>query len=182
MQVTSEFGKHLYAALDGYEFRLKYKTPHPHRPEERAWDTISVLFGTSRLLGGCGVGGLWSFNTINSDLSNFTDKAEFLAGVYRELHGAGNAIYCITNGQLSNAGHLALLEIGSREIAQFPNLCHGPYTMHLFLVNVHEAVNRFCDVNGTPYTEPREYVPYVFKQTSGVEYRLERKKDEPSNS
>lgn len=156
------------SSLDRYNLRLDRVIDTQFGPRTES------MYGTTRMLGGCGVGGLWHFSMYNP-FATFADKAEFLSAVYRELRPAGNVLYCISDSQLRNDGHLALLEIGAKEIAVFPNLCHEPSMMHLFLVNVHEAVNRFCDVEGTPYTEPREYVPYVFKPTRNLTERLERK-------
>lgn len=87
-------------------------------------------------------------------------KAAWLAGLYRNYRNPGHFIYIVTDEQLSNVLHRLLLEIGSKEVAVFPNLNHGPNKLHLHLFNIRDAVGKYIDDTGQPlpYKEP-EKVP-----------------------
>jgi hypothetical protein len=115
---------------------------------------IRVVTNTfNYFLGCCGLAGLEGFNSM-SGFKDWNDKAEWLACLYRSLYYRGHVVYCITDWQLENAAHIALLEIGSREIAVFPNLYHGPRMLHLFVVNVRNTAGRFCNKYGEAYPVP----------------------------
>lgn len=113
---------------------------------------LPLSTGGSYFLGCCGLAGIEGFNDVR--FTDWQDKAEFMACIYRELFTKGTAVYAITREQLDNPLHQALLECGSTQIAEFPNLYHGPRMMHMFKVNVRNICGRFCNLYGEAYAEP----------------------------
>lgn len=122
--------------------------------------------GGSYFLNCCGMAGIENLGQ-SSWFEDWQDKAEVLACLYRELYTNGTVIYAITDIQLKNALHLALLEIGSQQIAEFPNLYHGPRMVHLFKLNIRNAAGRFCNKQGQAYAEPPKDDSEIIPEQTG---------------
>lgn len=142
-------------------FRENWQQQHasyvgPTNPQNPKW--ANGLEVSKWALGGCGLGLMQRFNTVNM-FSSFADKALFMSLLYKELYTCGHVIYAITNNQESNPLHRALLEIGSTKIAEFPNLYHGPAYINVFLVNIRNCDGWFCDKYGEPFTEQPKQKP-----------------------
>jgi hypothetical protein len=105
-------------------------------------------------LGSCGVGWLQGFSGTEKEFEGFTDKAVWLARMYQLLYQPGHLLYTLADYQLNNPFHKLLVEIGARQIDEFPNITHGSAMMHVFRVNIRNAVGRYCNKYGEPYTEP----------------------------
>lgn len=106
----------------------------------------------------CGLGTLMGFGALVVP-DEFAAKAEFVATCYRTLYKPGHVLYSLADGRgmghdTTNTKHLALVEIGSTKIAEFPNLFHGPGVVSLWLVNIRNAVGKFCNDVGEAYLEP----------------------------
>jgi hypothetical protein len=114
------------------------------------------FYGHTRLLGGCGLGGMWSFGGMQIG-TTYVENAEFLAALYREFFGPGYVIYAITDGQVAHSDVAALLlKAGAKELINFPNLCHGPHKIHLYIINTREFAGVWCTKEGVPFKEPPE--------------------------
>jgi hypothetical protein len=111
------------------------------------------LLGTYWAFNSCGVGIFQSFGILQID-NTFEDKAAFLSMVVKKYYTCGNVLYVLTNHQLNDSVHLLLQEIGSKELTRFNNLYHGPRKLHVFHVNVRNAIGRYVDNNGDPLKEP----------------------------
>lgn len=122
--------------------------------------------GGSYFLNCCGMAGIENLGYAYSFV-DWQDKAEVLACLYRELYSQGTVLYAITDHQLTNALHLALLEIGSQQIAEFPNLYHGPRMIHLFKLNIRNAAGRFCNKQGQAYAEPPKDDSEIIPEQTG---------------
>lgn len=112
----------------------------------------SIIYAANQL-GSCGLGSLNGFYTCEN-FTSWQDEAEWISCLYRTLYCPAILIYCLTQNQLKNAGHQALLKIGSVQVTEFPNLTHGPNMQYLFKVNIRNAVGRYCNKYGEAYTEP----------------------------
>lgn len=101
----------------------------------------------------CGAGTLEAFGGVGH-FASWAEKAALMSELYKAQYNCGYTTYAITDSQLNDATHQALLEIGSKELASWPNLYHGPQNIHLFLVNLRDCVDVFCNEYGEPFTEP----------------------------
>lgn len=109
-------------------------------------------------LNSCGIGSIQGFYQLPCFTDSYVNRAEFLSVLYRELYNPGYAIYCLSDTQLFDNRHKALLEIGCRELASWPNLYHSPNKIHLFLVNVREGVGKFFNEYGEPFEKAPDVV------------------------
>ncbi len=124
----------------------------------------------------CGVASIQGFNNTYPEPHTFPLKADLIATLYRECYNAGHTIYALASNQLYHPLHLALKEMGATQIAEFPNLFHGPERMSIWLVNIRDAVGMYCNEYGEPYTEPSKepWKPSVHVRTSAYQYLPKR--------
>jgi hypothetical protein len=132
--------------------------------------------------GGCDIGWMQTFSQ-QSAFTDWQDEAEWMAALYKHLYTCGHVTYCITNAQLNLASHRALVHIGATQIAEFPNLFHGPAMQFVFHVNLRDACGRYCDKYGDAYKEPPKdesevIVSPTTAQPHGYQYLPTRPKDE----
>lgn len=85
----------------------------------------------------CGLSTIENFGTLT--IKTHDDKAALLAELYKANPYAKHYLYTITDAQLKYPEHQLLLEIGARELTNFPNLAHGPSILHIFEVNIQKA-------------------------------------------
>lgn len=104
------------------------------------------------LLNCCGLGAIQGFSTPLA-FQTWKDEAEFVSLLYRTYYTNGHMLYCLASYQLNTNAHKALLNIGAKQVAEFPNLTHGPSILSLWLVNVRDACGRYCNKYGEPYDE-----------------------------
>lgn len=114
---------------------------------------VTKSTGASYFLGCCGLAGIENFGYTNTPFP-WPERAEIMACLYRSLYHQGTVLYSLSQDQLQNRLHQALLEVGSQEVLVFPNLYHGPNMIHLFKVNIRNAAGRFCTKRGDAYAEP----------------------------
>lgn len=122
----------------------------------------------------CGIASIQGFSGLVPS-SEFASLADIVATLYRECYSPGHVIYCLSS-QLSHPIHLALKEIGSAQIAGFPNIFHGPERLSLWLVNIRDAVGKYCDIYGEPYLEPstKPWKPGTYNSPDKYQYLPKR--------
>jgi hypothetical protein len=143
---------------------------YPEGSPNRTGLRIAFNTGTSYFLGCCGLAGIENFSYC-SPFKDWQDRAEFMACLYRSLYIRGIVIYALSEGQLKHHLHLSLLEIGAAQIAEFPNLYHGPHMISLFKLNIHNICGRYCDKYGDAYAEPpKDEADIVPERMVGLPY------------
>lgn len=115
-----------------------------------------------------------SFNITNSDLSccgvttfkgftcafpltEFADKAAWLAALWRVARGMRHYVYILNDNQnsIKNYEPGALRECGAELVATMPNMQPGHGNqLYLYVVDLNVGIGKFFDSSGVPYTEP----------------------------
>lgn len=107
----------------------------------------------SNIFNCCGLMSMANFGTYK--FSDYADKAEYVAAMFQSYRGWGHLLYAITEQQVKTSEeHALFLTMGAERCCAFPNLCHGPHTIELWVVNLYDGVGRYYDNRGTAFKKP----------------------------
>lgn len=110
----------------------------------------------------CGLSTIAGFHGITR-LTEFAERAAWLAALWKTTHGRTHFVYVINPIQDMGVSceHGALLACGAKLICKFPNLQpgHSGYDLKMYMVNLNDGIGRFFDANGTAYVEPPKAEP-----------------------